>query len=133
LTLYLDSSALVKRYVAEEGSGEVLVAMKNAEVWSSCRVGFVEVVRAVGLKAGNKVSRKVKEDWLIFEVLDVDQALVERAAELAISHRLRSLDAVHLAAALELRDDDPVFATWDARLHRAAREHGLRTLPAALD
>jgi uncharacterized protein len=132
LTLYLDSSALVKRYVAEDGSDEVLVAMNEAETWSSCRLGFVEAVRAVGLKAGDKAARKVKEDWLIFEVLEVDQALVERAAELALLHRLRSLDAVHLAAALEWPDDDPVFATWDARLHRAAREHGLETLPASL-
>jgi predicted nucleic acid-binding protein len=45
---------------------------------------------------------------------------------------LRSLDALHLAAALTLATSELTFATWDARLHRAAREHGLRTLPAKL-
>jgi len=45
---------------------------------------------------------------------------------------LRALDALHLASALSLDAEDVIFATWDARLHRAAREHGLRTLPAAL-
>ncbi len=62
----------------------------------------------------------------------MDRELTERAAELAISSGLRSLDALHLAAALTFPRDELTFATWDARLHRAAREHGLRTLPAAL-
>jgi predicted nucleic acid-binding protein len=45
---------------------------------------------------------------------------------------LRTLDAIHLAAALSVPGESPLFATWDTRLHRAAREHGLRTLPVAL-
>jgi predicted nucleic acid-binding protein len=42
------------------------------------------------------------------------------------------LDALHLAAALSLPGEGLTFATWDTRLHRAAREQGLRTLPATL-
>jgi len=68
--LYLDSSALIKRYLKEEGSHAVLAAMATEAAWCSCRVAFVET--------------------------------------------------------------ELIFATWDARLHRAAREHGLRTLPSGL-
>jgi predicted nucleic acid-binding protein len=130
--LYLDASGLVKRYIEEEGSGMVREAMNRASAWSTCRLSFVETVRAVGLTGGQKGVKRVESDWQSLDVVDVDQALAERAAKLALSHRLRSLDALHLAAALTLPDRDLTFATWDGRLHRAAREEGLRTLPEAL-
>jgi uncharacterized protein len=132
LTLYLDASALVKRYVAEPGSHEVVRAMGEADVWSSCRLTLVETVRAVGMRAGMRGARRVKGEWWNVDVVEVDRNLVEHAAELALSTQLRALDAVHLAAALSLPAKNPVFATWDGRLHRAAREHGLRTFPVAL-
>src|SRR6476660_2818470 len=46
LNLYLDASALVKRYVAEPGRDTVLDAMDRAEGWFMCRIGFVETVRS---------------------------------------------------------------------------------------
>ncbi|HXS33594.1 MAG TPA: type II toxin-antitoxin system VapC family toxin [Solirubrobacterales bacterium] len=65
-------------------------------------------------------------------VVEISQRLAELAGRVALSTGLRALDALHLASALSLDAEDVIFATWDARLHRAAREHGLRTLPAAL-
>lgn len=130
--LYLDASALVKRYVDEEGSGVVRQAMDRARVLSTCRLCFVETVRAVGLSAGQRGVKRVEGEWRWFDVVDVDQALAERAAALALSHRLRALDALHLAAALSLPAGDLTFVTWDARLHSAARGEGLETLPAEL-
>jgi predicted nucleic acid-binding protein len=133
LRLYLDSSALVKRYVAEEGSDEVRLAMGEAETWSSCRLAFVETVRAVGLKAGREAVRRVVRDWSGFHVVELDQRLAEHAARLAVAHGLRSLDAIHLGAALRPSPDGHVVATWDVRLHGAARALRLLTLPEALD
>jgi uncharacterized protein len=132
LRLYLDSSALVKRYVAEEGSDEVRVAMVAAERLTSCRLGFVETVRAVGLRAGYLGVKRVRDDWGGFAVIEIDRDVAERAAQVALSEGLRAGDALHLAAALAASAESLTFATWDARLHRAARTHGLRTLPAVL-
>jgi uncharacterized protein len=132
LRLYLDSSALVKRYVAEEGSDEVRVAMVAAERLTSCRLGFVETVRAVGLRVGYLGAKRVLDDWGGFAVIEIDRDVAERAAQVALSEGLRAGDALHLAAALAASAENLVFATWDARLHRAARAHGLRTLPAVL-
>lgn len=131
--LYLDASALVKRYVEEQGSEELLAAMNEATGWSMCRIGFVETVRAVALAGGRRAVKRVESDWLAFDVVEVDRELAEQAAELAISTELRSLDALHLAAALVLPAEDLTVATWDVRLHRAARDRGLDTFPAALD
>jgi uncharacterized protein len=130
--LYLDASALVKRYVAEEGSDVVLEAMNGPKPWAMCRIGFVETVRAVGVGGESQDVKKVERDWVAFYIVDVDRALTEHAAELALSHRLRTLDALHLAAALALPVDDLTFASWDTRLHRAAGDEALATLPAEL-
>jgi predicted nucleic acid-binding protein len=130
--LYLDASALVKRYVVEPGSDDLLEAMNGASAWAMCRVGFVETVRAVVVAGEEADVKRVEEDWKTLYIVDVDQALTESAVQLAISHRLRSLDALHLAAALVLPGGDLTFATWDSRLHDAACGQGLATLPAEL-
>ena len=97
-----------------------------------CRAGFVETVRAVGLAAGRRATRAVKDEWPAFGVVEVDQPLVEHAAMLALDRDLRSLDSLHLAAALVLPGDDLVFATWDHRLHTAAGAEGIQLLPETL-
>ena len=58
--------------------------------------------------------------------------LAERAGELISSADLRSLDALHLAAALQLDFGDLTLATWDVRLHRAAQDQDLSAFPAEL-
>jgi predicted nucleic acid-binding protein len=123
----------VKRYVAETGSDLVRDLMNRADDWFICRAGFVETIRAVGLSAGRAAMERVREEWPAFGVIEVDQSLVEDAAKLAIDRELRSLDALHLASALLIADDDLLLATWDRRLHTAARTEGLRLIPEALD
>jgi predicted nucleic acid-binding protein len=107
--------------------------MDRAEGWFMCRVGFVETVRAIGLSAGHAAARTVREEWPAFATIEVDQRLVEDAAKLAIDRELRSLDALHLAAALMLPRDDLLLATWDRRLHAAAGAEGLALIPERLD
>ena len=106
--------------------------MDRADDWYICRVGFVETVRAVGLAAGVAATSAVTEEWPAFGVVEVDQALVEHAAALVLERDLRSLDSLHLAAALVLPADGLVFATWDRPLHAAAGAAGLELLPAGL-
>lgn len=132
MRIYLDASALVKRYVAEPGSELVREAMDRAESWYIGRPGFVETVRAVAIAAGMGATRRVKEEWPSFGVVEVDQALVEHAAALAVDRDLRSLDSLHLAAGLVLPSENLLFATWDRRLHAAAVAEGLSLLPELL-
>jgi len=132
LRLYLDTSALVKRYVDEEGSDAVRAAMAAAEVNSISWVGFVETIRAVGRTVGSSGVGWFESERSTFDIVDFNRTLAGRAGRIGWSTGLRSLDAIHLAAALSLSPRELVFATWDVRLHRAAHEHGLRTLPAVL-
>lgn len=96
--------------------------MDAANGWLICRIGFVETVRAVGVTAGQAAVQAVREEWATFGVVEVDQALTERAAELTVNRNLRSLNALHLAAAMIPPPDDLVLATWDRRLCEGARE-----------
>lgn len=100
--------------------------------WAICRIGFVEVSRAVQLAGYPAQVHRFRADWAIFNVVDVDQVLAETAATLAHKATLRTLDALHLAAALLLPPEKLTVLTWDRRLHAAARRHGLTVLPAGL-
>ncbi len=106
--------------------------MYAADAWYICRIGFVETFRAVGLAAGKSATRVILEEWPAFGVVEVDRELAEQAARLALEDDLRSLDALHLAAALLLPPEHLVLATWDRRLHAAAQSHRLSVLPEAL-
>jgi len=130
--LYLDASAFVKRYIEEEGSDLLVKTMEASRVFSTCRICFVEAVRAIATGGDSGDVKKMESEWDLLNVVEVDRSLTELAAGLAVSRGLRSLDALHLASALSVPADDLVFATWDARLHRAARAEGLETLPAEL-
>ena len=106
--------------------------MAEAERWLMCRIGFLETFRAITIDAGLPAAERLRDEWPAFEVIEVDAELVDRAAALTPESGLRSLDALHLAAALEAPSDGLTVATWDRRLHRAALDHGLRVLPQTL-
>lgn len=118
--------------MAEQHSELVRAAMQDAGGWFICRIGLVETARAVGLSAGEPALAAFREEIPTFAVIEIDEALAERAANLTLERSLRSLDALHLAAALLLEPDDLVFATWDRRLHEAAGDEGLSLLPESL-
>jgi len=123
----------VKRYVAEPGSDVLRVAMQRADGWFMCRVGYVESVRAVGLAAGTSALRALRREWPSIGVLEIDQQLAEHAAQLTLDYDLRSLDALHLAAALVLPREQLLLATWDRRLHAAAISGGLEVVPQVVE
>ncbi|MGH9045384.1 MAG: type II toxin-antitoxin system VapC family toxin [Acidimicrobiales bacterium] len=132
MNLYLDASALVKRYVSEPGSAMVHEIMAEAQTWFMCRTGFLETLRAVTIAAGPTTARKVREEWASFAVVEVDQDLVDRAGTLALRRDLRSLDSLHLASALLLPREDLIFSSWDRHLRVAAEAEGLAVHPDAL-
>jgi predicted nucleic acid-binding protein len=107
--------------------------MGDADGWFMCRVGYLETARAVGLAGSSSAVRAVQNEWAAFNVLEVDQDLVERATDLALIHDLRSLDALHLASALVLPREDLIVAVWDRRLHAAAGAEGLALFPEILE
>jgi predicted nucleic acid-binding protein len=140
MRVYLDTSALVKLYVEEEGSPGVRTAVERAALIATSAIAYVEARAAFvsrryegGLSAGDvrRIVRALDADWDRYLVVQVTEALIREGARLAEAHRLRAYDAVHLAAAAALhgRLAEPlVFASWDTGLERAAKREGLEPL-----
>ncbi|HEY2812734.1 MAG TPA: type II toxin-antitoxin system VapC family toxin [Acidimicrobiales bacterium] len=115
--LALDSSALLARYLGGPTRAIVVGAMTADDDWCACALALTEVlvlVERVGSFEGerNALRRAVRDDWERIHVVPVDQACLDRAAELGRTHPVRTVDALHLAAADRL--PRPVtFCTFD--------------------
>ena len=142
--LYLDSSALVKRYVDEPHSEAVGHLMDEALAIGTSAISRVEVGAALARAArGNRLDtegarraqKQFAEDWPDFGKVPVTDRLLTRAERLAWKHGLRAYDAVQLAAALVCEQtstqlDESILVTcFDDELTAAANDEGLRTWP----
>ncbi len=121
---YLDTSALVKLIVAEPET-DALHAWLNEEDRDpvSCDLARTELMRAVRRVAPDRVvgAREVLDSITLIEVTT---AMFEEAGRLDPAV-LRTLDAIHLAAALDLGDDLDGMVTYDDRLTTAAHSNGV--------
>ncbi|GAA1482597.1 type II toxin-antitoxin system VapC family toxin [Gordonia sinesedis] len=127
MAYYLDTSALVKLVVAEaETPGlRTWIAAGDTDLVSS-DLARTELLRAVRRIATDRVVQaRAVLDALTLLTLGTD--LFEAAAHLDPTV-LRTLDALHLAAALALGDDLSGIVTYDDRLADAARAHGIPVL-----
>jgi predicted nucleic acid-binding protein len=127
--LFLDTSALVKRYVEEEGTELVLHRMDEDPEWVAsaiarteteitlCRLGFDPDETAV-------MWQRLREDWERFHVVPVDSACLAGTAAIGCRQPVRTLDALHLAAADRL-PRPLVMLTFDQRQADAARSMDL--------
>lgn len=79
----------------------------------------------LGTKENRKALAAFEELYGELATVGVDQELAVRAGEYAEDLGLRGYDAVHLATALELGDEEVVLVTWDRDLTQAAARVGL--------
>lgn len=121
---YLDSSAIVKTVVQEPQSAELLAWLRDKETLAACDLIRVEAVRAVRLSDPAAVSR-ARAAVATLTLIRVDDAVYDAAADLEPA-LMRSLDAIHLAAALSLGRDLAGMVTYDRRMAEAAQTLGVR-------
>jgi len=141
LILYLDASALVKRYFAEKGSDLVNSWIGEADMVVTSILTRVEVVAAITRAQRMKIItpehaqlaiRQFRAEWESYQRLPITESTVSRGDNLACEHGLRGYDATHLASLLFWQEaiGQPVtLAAFDSQLLNAAMDEGLRTLP----
>ena len=141
---YFDASALVKRYLVEQGSRETIAFMAEAEMVATSTVSRAEVAAAlakagrIGLVTENvarTAQRSFDGDWQDLLRVPVTEALVDRARALAWDHALRGYDAVQLASAVTWQESvgtEIVVATFNTQLWAATRQVGMKAWPADL-
>ena len=119
---YVDLSALVKLILDEPDAGPMRRWYIEADRVACSIVGTVETRRAVVRKVDEP--DHVEHILRSISTIDLDEAVARSAGSLR-PLALRSLDAIHLATALELGDSLDAFVTYDDRLAEAARAVGL--------
>jgi predicted nucleic acid-binding protein len=137
MTLYLDTSTLVKLYLDEPDAEEIQDLVDEARVlvtsslaYSEARATFARRRREKHMTAA-EVTRAIAQldaDWSRFIVVEATDELARAAGQLADAHALRGADAIHLASFETLlsrcEDPDVRMSCADERLARAARELG---------
>lgn len=130
MTLYVDTSALLKRYVEEPESEECASYLVEAD-WVTAAHTEVEVRRNLArLLSGSELRHAQRcffEDWERIHVVSLDATTCKRAAEVAELTGARSLDALHLAAALRT-GSSVTLLTYDLRQAQVARQLGMAVL-----
>ena len=133
MNLFLDSSALAKRYIQEPGSDLVEEFLQSAASLGLCTLAAPEVISALCRRQREKTLsqqqyRRAKEalfaDIADASIIQITDAVAVRAVELLEQCPLRAADALHIAAAAEW--DADYFVSADQRQCAAARGCGLR-------
>lgn len=143
---FLDTSVLVKLYVREDGSEELIriagQPRTRLAVASISRVEFRSALRrrqrageVESSLADSMLSRLEADLRDIFLVQPIESTVLQCAMDLVDRHDLRAYDAIQLGAALTLRASFPgertVFTCSDRQLLRAAEAEDIETLDPA--
>ena len=124
MAFYVDTSALVKLVVAESETAALRAWLNEpGRELVSCDLARTELMRAVRRVVPDRVLQ-AREVLDAVTLVHVTPAVVEDAGRLDPAG-LRSLDAIHLAAALDLGDDLEGWITYDERLAGAAVSNGI--------
>ena len=134
MTLYLDTSSLVKLYVAEPGSDAVRKLVDAASVIATSTIAYTETRAALARRRRERALRPTafasakkafETEWPKYLAVDVTSTLCRQAGEFAERYRLRAYDGMHLAAFAEVAREagvrDTRFSSFDNALSRAAR------------
>jgi len=141
MNLYADTSALIKRYVQETGSGLVVAHFNQFPIIGAAALTLAKMASAMSkaVRLGGVDESEISlawqdflAHWPMYTHLPTSAGILERTASLAWRHGLRASDSVHLASALAWKDltgDEVVFACYDQNLLKAALQEGLRVWP----
>lgn len=139
MILYLDTSALVKKYVWEAGSETLIRLWQEAEGIAISKVGYAETLATFYRKKREEeltgkllrqILRNFKEDWKSFVRIDLSSEIEKLIDRLVSKHPLRGFDAIHLASSLTIKKalkGNLAFVAGDRRLIEAAQKEHLIT------
>jgi predicted nucleic acid-binding protein len=137
VTLYLDTSSLVKLYVAEPGSDTVRKLVDAATIVATSTLAYPETraaltrcrrERKLDAAAFRSAKKTFEAEWPTYVTVEVTSLLCHQAGEFAERYGLRAYDSVHLAAFAEVAREAGVgetrFSSFEGVLNRAARSLG---------
>ena len=135
LTIYIDTSSIVKLYVEESGRADVRTSVDSATVIVTSQVAYPEAraaltrrrrERALSSRDFTAARSEFESDWSRFLTIPVSWAICREAGALAERYHLRGFDSIHLASFADMLRglqgrDDVLFSSFDEKLNAAAR------------
>jgi predicted nucleic acid-binding protein len=134
MKVLVDSSALAKRYVLEDGSEILDHLLQSASQLALCIILVPEIISGLNRRLREqillasdyrKVKKQLLDDVRDATVLQLTPAVISNSVKLLEVNVLRAMDALHIACALEWQAE--LFVTADRRQLAAAKNSGLRT------
>jgi uncharacterized protein len=121
--VYVDTSALGRALLGEPETEAIRSLLSDYDAWWSSEVLVIEL-RRLGAREG--LEAPAEEMLEAFRLVPIDSASIERASRIAPT-TVRSLDAIHLEAALQLHERDAIngVVTYDHQLQNGCDHHGL--------
>jgi predicted nucleic acid-binding protein len=134
VSLYVDSSALLKRYVDEPDSELAESLLRSDPSLLTARHTVVEVRRNLARLLEDRDAATARaaflEDLRVLSIVELDEGTCDTAAAISELTGVRTLDALHLAAAQRIGGPAVPFLTFDVRQAQAARGLGLTVVGA---
>lgn len=131
-SLYVETSALLKRYVREPESKDSQLILDAHSHRITSRITITETLINLRKRLSTTefaiASKLFQTDIKVFDVVEFDADLSLRASEIAAGNSLATLDAIHLASALRVKNSQMAFLTYDKRLANCATKSGLKVL-----
>jgi predicted nucleic acid-binding protein len=135
MRVFFDPSALVKRYVDEAGTAEVLEWCDRADELALAVTAVPELIsafcrlhreRRITAPHYRRLKAELMGDLADALICELTPEVVQRAVDALEAHPLRGMDAIHVAAALACEAD--IFVSADQRQCAAARSAGLKVV-----
>lgn len=136
--IYLDSSALVKRYLKETGTDVVNSIILSSKAKATSKLSYPEILSAFARKhRANEMGdgplhsaiNRFESDWPQLYVIEFSDEMLQPIKQVSQKYPLRAADTVHLVSALWLRSStkvDVTFVASDSRLLEAAQRENLQ-------
>lgn len=132
--LYIDSSAYLKRYFAEEDSDECEEIISRFTHHCISNIGVTEIFITLGNRLGARdhllASRLFEAELAGLNVIAFDDQISSDAVSVSGGKNLATLDSIHIASALRFKSQEITFLTYDRSQALAAKRSGLKTLGA---
>ena len=135
MTIYVDTSSIVKLYVDEPGRPAVRAALDRAGVVFTSQVAYPETRAALARRRRDRsltaaefasAKRDFESEWPLFLAMPATPAICREAGDLAERYQLRGFDSIHLASFAEMLRglqgrDEVEFSSFEEHLNAAAR------------
>ncbi|TAL37476.1 MAG: PIN domain-containing protein [Spirochaetes bacterium] len=137
MNLYFDTSAMIKKYIDEKGSGNVDRLFEDAQAIYVSTIAEIEALSTLRRLVKDSVindedfrylKSEIQSDMRYFNVIDIDDQIKKHAIELIEKYQLKSLDSLQLGTAVYVNGEIDYFVSCNDRLLKSGERENLKVL-----